>query len=127
MNKAITLSLLALCLVTPRLYADGWETAGKILAGVVIGGIVVDSMHRNTPPPPPTIYKHYPRGYKSWIPGKWITHHAYEMVPGCYETIMVEINRDGCVTYEQREIYHPPSTRPVTVRYWQDGYWTTRY
>lgn len=127
MKKVYTLCLLALSLITPKLYADGWETAGKILTRAVIGGIVVDSMHRNDPPPPPRVYKYYPREYKTWVPGKWVTQNLYEMVPGRYETIMVEVRRDGCVTYEEREIYHPPSTRPVTMRYWQDGYWITRY
>ena len=113
MKKVFTLSLLALCLLTPRLYADGWETAGKILAGAVIGGIVVDSMHRNTPPP--KVYTHYPQSYRVWVPGKWVTQNYHEMVPGHYETVMVEVNRNGWIRYEQREIYHPPSTRPVCL------------
>ena len=133
MKKMITLSLLAVCLLTPKLYADnGWETAGKILTGVVIGQIFKDVLNPRqetcripSPCPPsrrievrPSYYE-----YRTWIPGQWRESYAYEIVPGRYETRLVE-RLDG--SFHEIAVWVPPSTRPVSVREWIPGRWETR-
>ena len=133
MKKIVTLSLLAVCLLTPKLYADsGWETAGKILTGVVVGQIFQDVLNPiqetcQIPSPcspyrkievRPSYYE-----YRTWVPGHWLESYVYKMIPGKYETRLVE-RMDG--SFYEIEVWVPPSTSPVSFREWIPGRWETR-
>jgi len=106
-----------------KAFADGWETAGKILTGVVIGQVVGEIFR--TPPREreveiirPSYYE-----YRVWVPGRYKETPVYEMMPERYEKRLVE-REDG--TLYEIEVKIPPSTRPVIIREWITGRWETR-
>jgi hypothetical protein len=108
-----------------RAFADsGWETAGKILTGVVIGHVAGEIL-RNPPPRERQVEIIRPsyHEYRVWVPGRYKETPVYEMVPERYEKRLVE-REDG--TLYEIEVKIPPSTRPVIIREWIPGRWETR-
>jgi len=139
MKKFMTLILICLTiLLTPiRAKASDWETAGKILAGVVGGHIIREIFapghchgyqcypYPSTPPiiipmppPPPMCYE-----YRVYIPGYWHEDYVIELIPGYWDTVWIR-KEDG--TIYQDKIWIPPTTKMVPRRVWIPGRWEIR-
>ena len=123
MKKTIVTALLLIFLFSRTVVASGWETAGKILAGVIIGHVITEVAGTPCRERRIEIRPVY-REYQVWVPGRYEETYAYEIIPGGYEKRLVE-REDG--TFYEIEVRVPPSTRPVIIREWIPGRWETRY
>lgn len=67
MKKIIVITLICAVLFTNKASAGGWETAGKIMTGAIIGYIATEVLR--TPPPACSRPQYYE--YRVYVPGYW--------------------------------------------------------
>ena len=123
MKKIIVSALLLVFLFSRTVVASGWETAGKILTGVIIGHVINESARTPCRERRIEIRPVY-REYRIWVTGHYKESYVHRLAPGRYETRLVE-REDG--SYYEIQVYVPPSATPVKVREWEPGRWETRY
>jgi hypothetical protein len=127
MRRTVVLALLAFSLLSPNVFSDtGWETAGKILTGVIIGHVATEILRPScSPPPSPPVCSRKPRyfEYKAYIPGYWHESYVIELIPGYWD--MAWIHREDGTIYQDR-VWVPPTTRQVPQRTWIPGRWEVR-